>query len=60
MKNNRKIEVGQMREIKSCCQKYVILWLNDTLVKVLILNGEDYGKTFYWNLKFINEDIVVM
>lgn len=62
MKNNRKIKVGQVREIIAEKIQYVIL-LNpqdSNMTKVMILSGKEKGEIMYWRRLSLDEDIVVM
>ena len=63
MKNDRKIEVGQVREIYNCKGTlYFIKRINKGLVFVNIIQGEDVdkGKSFTWDENIVREDMVVM
>ncbi len=63
MKNNRKIEVGQVRmytNMQEEVQMYVILSVGKTSVKGKMLSGEDKGRSIWWPKHFLDEDIVVM
>ena len=63
MKNNRKIEVGQIREIR-CSNElenilYVILRIKDYKVWVKELNQQN-DKLYCWSLTDCHYDVVVM
>ncbi|CAH9013444.1 conserved hypothetical protein [Vibrio phage 424E50-1] len=63
MKNNRKIEVGQVRmypNLAECEQMYVILSVGDKSATIKVLSGEDKDQVATWPKNFLDEDIVVM
>lgn len=67
MKNNRKIEVGQVRMMKKCADgsgwedaMYIILDINDNEnIRLKFITGDD-KLDHYWQEDVIQEDIVVM
>ncbi len=67
MKNNRPIEVGQVRMLKKFgdgtgweSSMYVVSNLQDDSAKVIYITGEWKGRNGTWSLHLIEEDIVVM
>lgn len=59
VKNDRKIEVGQVRE-NPYGELYVVLEIGASVTQVLLLNGKFKGQKSCWDNKYFGEDIVVM
>ena len=67
MKNNRKIEVGQVRmytyhEDGSCWENsmYHILKIDGDYVDIKFLTGESKGEVTCWRREILEDDVVVM
>lgn len=64
MKNNRKIEVGQVRQVVDGSHNhlYFIISYVPRMSKfyVEMLTGNDKGCRFYWHKRYVEKDIVVM
>lgn len=63
MKNNRKIRVGQVRQIKGCeglTNKYIILSLKGSQVGIMWINGKMSGIKEHWHFSYSSDDFVVM
>ncbi|CAM0045818.1 hypothetical protein VPH184E373B_0109 [Vibrio phage 184E37-3b] len=63
MKNNRKIEVGQVRMVKGCpdsSNTYVVLAGDNVEVQVMWLNGKLKGYKQFWSTHHLHSDVVVM
>jgi hypothetical protein len=63
MKNNRKIRVGQVRQIKGCeglTNQYTILSLKGNQVSIMWVNGKMSGIKEQWHFSNTSKDFVVM
>lgn len=66
MKNNRKIEVGQVRQVNLATESsygdlyYIKGVYEDGYVNITFINGYREGDTTLWHISSIQEDIVVM
>lgn len=66
MKNNRKVEVGQVRQVNLATESsygnlyYIKRVSEDGYVDIRFINGYREGEITSWHISSIQEDIVVM